>query len=107
LNGFPVTVQLDVKGRGREQALANFDQIQAVRGRTVDRIIQVRHLSRRDPNAKAAKQKRGKADRSARIRRQRNSRETRVLKDAGLSDSMADRALADAARPDLARVARA
>ncbi len=104
LTGQAVTLRRDVTARGRGPALTAFADTVANSGRTVDKVLSVRHLSRRDPLDRAAKTKRTKGNLSARRRRQRGAAETRVLRNAGLSETMATIALTAAAgRPRIAK----
>ncbi len=69
-----VSVSRDITARGREAAERVF---LANHGTRVD---SVRSLSRRDPDATAARKRRGTAERSAKIRRQRSAAETRIAR---------------------------
>lgn len=71
-----VTVQRDVTARGRDAAKRNFETVTGIAADTV------RHLSRRNPDGKAARVRKGTANRSAKIRRQRSATETRLLRNA-------------------------
>jgi hypothetical protein len=73
-----VTVRRDITARGRSAAIRAF-----CKATNCDTVISIRHLSRRNPDGKTARVRKGTAMLSAKRRRQRSAAETRHLRRAG------------------------
>ena len=97
------TVDYTVSARGRGPAVTIVADLLSARGLTLDRAT-TRMLPIAKIEGSAARMKRGKAMLSSKRRTQRGAAETRVLRNVGLSQEMAEIALAAAAGP--VRIAR-
>jgi hypothetical protein len=98
------SVDYTVSARGRGAAVTAVSELLSARGLTLDSAT-ARMLPAAKSEGSAAKSKRTNAVRSSRRRAQRSANETRVLRNAGLSPAMAEKALkAAAGKPRIAPV---